>query len=137
MFTGTKRYWLLALLLTGGAIYIADIDRLRERFLELKASEEALEAVKAEVAELEATVAAARERLENYDSDPTNIEANVRQIKRRMHKDEKIFRVEFVPGMEDDASGTGAGLQSGPDEGGATYAPPAEDAIEQKDTGPN
>lgn len=137
MFSGTKRYWLLALLLTGGAIYLADFDRLRERFQELNASEEALEAAKAEVAELEAAVAAARARLENYDSDPTNIEANVRQIKRLMHKDEKIFRVEFVPGAEDETPGTDAGLQTVPDGDAATDGAPGETSIEHKDTGAN
>jgi len=136
MATGRMRYWALALLLFGGAIYFADYERLQLRYFEYKASEEALEAARAEVIEIQATVVAAQERLKNFDDDPTNIEANVRQIKHRIQPDEMLFRVEFVPDADDNPTGTAAGLHAVPTESGVDAVTP-ELVVEHKDTGPN
>jgi len=135
MLMGQKRYWLLALLLLGFAVYFADVERLQARYFEYRASEEALEEAREEIAELQAVVEAARDRLQHYDSDPVNIEANVRQIKRRTHPDEIIFRVEFVPDGDDAPTDAAAGLPAAP-QGGPDDAP-AFPSIEHKDTGPN
>ncbi len=71
--------------------------QLKERHTAFLQSEREIEAAQSQIGELEQALAAEEARARDLATDPVEVEAAVRRLKRAAHSGETLLRVEYAP----------------------------------------
>lgn len=87
--------WLLGVALVAAVGYgYAKQRNIHGRYLEFHNNEKQIEEVRVEIKELEKRVRAAKQRVENMESDPVEIEATIRRVRKLTRDGEVVFHIE-------------------------------------------
>ncbi len=87
--------WLLGVVLVVAVGYgYAQQRDIHMRYVEFRRNEEQLEAVRTEIEALKTRVEEAKSRIERLETDPVEIEAAIRRIRRLTRDGEIVFRIE-------------------------------------------
>ena len=90
--------WLLGLALVAAVGYgYAQQRNIHVRYKEFQENTKQIEAVKQEIEALKQRVEQAQQRVQNMETDPVEIEATIRRIRRLTRDGETIFRIEDPP----------------------------------------
>jgi cell division protein FtsB len=90
-------YWLsVALMLTVAGAYAWKSDLYR-RYHDHLRTEAEIQAAQDQVDQLRQNLEASRDRVQDLDSDPLEVEASVRRIKRWARPGERVYRMEEIP----------------------------------------
>ena len=90
--------WLLGLVLVTAVGYgYARQRNIHARYIEFQHNDKQIESVKQEIEALRKRVEQAQQRVDNMESDPIEIEATIRRIRRLTRDGETIFRIEDAP----------------------------------------
>ena len=87
--------WLLGLALVAAVGYgYAQQRNIQARYKEFQENTKQIEAVKKEIEALKQRVEQAQQRVQNMETDPVEIEATIRRVRRLTRDGETIFRIE-------------------------------------------
>lgn len=90
--------WLLGLVLVTAVGYgYARQRNIQARYMEFQQNEKQIESVEQEIEALRQRVEQAQQRVNDMESDPVEIEATIRRIRRLTRDGEIIFRIEDCP----------------------------------------
>ena len=90
--------WMLGIVLVAAVGYgYAKQRDIHARYLQFQKNEKQVEAVRLEIEELKRRVEQAKQRVENMESDPVEIEATIRRIRKLTRDGEIVFHVESPP----------------------------------------
>ena len=105
--------WILGLLLVAAVGYgYAKQRNIHARYLEFQKNEKQIESVRQEIDELKKRVEEAKQRVENMETDPVEIEATIRRIRKLTRDGEVVFHIEAPP---DSSSPQSTPAESSPD----------------------
>jgi cell division protein FtsB len=97
-------YIVILLATVGLAVTYFERRQLQERYEAFQQGEREIEDARAQILELEKALAEEEARARNLVSDPVEVEAAIRRIKRGVRDGETVFRVEASPAQPAEAA---------------------------------
>jgi len=91
--------WILGVVLVAAVGYgYAKQRNIHARYLEFQKNEKQIESVRLEIEELKKRVEQAKQRVENMETDPVEIEATIRRIRKLTRDGEVVFHIDAPSG---------------------------------------